>query len=812
MAHTAERIQSIKTPEGPGYPHLPVPSSPKARHSHAPSGNHSPESAARYMTTALLLDILSRDYALSGTITPLGGENSNYLVTLADGSRSVLKIAGSAQSGEFLELEHAATEAVATSDIGLAVPRIQPTIRGAIQSSFTDETGREARARLIRFVEGTPWLDVPLHGSELRKNLGRLLASIELVLGRIDTPAARRTHQWDLTQAHIHRRKTGLIADLSRRMILHEAFAMYEGCARPFLAGLPHSYVHADANDENLLVEGDRIVGLLDFGDSLHNPTVCDLAISLAYVLMGEDDPLGAGAEIVEAYHAVRPLSRQEIEVLFPLVCGRLATTCIIAAERRLKDPDHPDWFITEERAWKTVGAYVGISPVDAASKLASLIDVKPYPDQGAPLAALRKERGERFSPALSLSFSDPVKFVRGRGQFLFDENDRPYLDLYNNVCHVGHTHPRVVRAGQEQMARLNTNSRYAYDAMTEYAERLCKTLPDALSHCFFLNSGSEANELALRLAWTYTGRKDLLVVEGAYHGHTNTLIDISPYKFMGPGGSGRPKEWVHIVPMADGYRGRYKGYDRKAGKAYADEVAGAIRKTDRQIAGFITESVWSCGGQVVPPEGYLEEAFAHVRKAGGVCIVDEVQVGFGRVGKTFWGFQLQNVVPDIVVMGKPIGNGHPLGAVVTTQKIAEAFGRTGMEFFSTFGGNPVSCRIGTAVLDVVQDEGLQQHADVVGEKILAGLRNLMDRHAIIGDVRGVGLVIGIELVKDRETLEPATEEAKRVVDALRERRVLTGTDGLFDNVVKIKPPIILDEADADMAIDVIDRVLSDIV
>jgi 4-aminobutyrate aminotransferase-like enzyme len=357
-------------------------------------------------------------------------------------------------------------------------------------------------------------------------------------------------------------------------------------------------------------------------------------------------------------------------------------------------------------------------------------------------------------------------------------------------------------------MARLNTNTRYLYDGLTDYAQRLCDTLPKELDTCFFVNSGSEANELALRIARAYTCQKDMLVVNNAYHGHTSSMIDISPYKFMGKGGKGKPEPWVHVVPTADGYRGEFKGQGVKPGRAYGNQVGKIIDEIGTPIAGFITESLLSCGGQVIPPRKYFETAFKHVRAAGGLCITDEVQVGFGRVGSNFWAFELQEVIPDIVVMGKPIGNGHPMSAVVTRKEIADVFAN-GMEFFSTFGGNPVSCAIGMAVLDVIRDEGLQKHAKNVGARILKGLDALKERHDIIGDVRGLGLFIGIELVKDRTTLAPATQTASQLVNQLRNKGILLGTDGPFNNVIKIKPPMVITKEDADMFVRVLDDTLS---
>ncbi|HET7372833.1 MAG TPA: aminotransferase class III-fold pyridoxal phosphate-dependent enzyme, partial [Gemmatimonadaceae bacterium] len=424
----------------------------------------------------------------------------------------------------------------------------------------------------------------------------------------------------------------------------------------------------------------------------------------------------------------------------------------------------------------------------------------------------LLADRASRIGGNLSLSYRAPVTAARGWMQYLYDADGRRYVDAYNNVPHVGHCHPRVVEAGARQMRVLNTNTRYLNDRLTEYASRLLATLPRELEVCYFVNSASEANELALRLARAATGRRDMIVLEAAYHGNTTSLIDISPYKHSGPGGAGTP-DWVHVAPLPDVYRGRYRRADADAGAKYASHVGEIVHElaaSGRGVCGFIAETCPSVGGQIVFPPGYLTNVYEHVRAAGGVCIADEVQTGLGRMGTSFWAFEDQRVVPDIVVMGKPLGNGHPIGAVATTRAIAGAFDN-GMEFFSTFGGNTVSCAIGIAVLDVVRDENLQAHARDVGEHMLAGLRALADRHAIVGDVRGSGLFLGVELVRDREGLEPAGEEAAFVAERMRERGVLLGTDGPFHNVVKIRPPMPFDRADADLLVEALDESLRDL-
>jgi 4-aminobutyrate aminotransferase-like enzyme/Ser/Thr protein kinase RdoA (MazF antagonist) len=428
-------------------------------------------------------------------------------------------------------------------------------------------------------------------------------------------------------------------------------------------------------------------------------------------------------------------------------------------------------------------------------------------PSPAETLAARRRLVG----PSLSVSYRRPLKIVRGFGTYLYDECGRAYLDVYNNVPLVGHSHPRVVRAAQEQLALLNTNTRYLHDTIHRYAERLTGLLPEPLRVSYFVNSGSEANELALRLARAATGREDVIVLEHAYHGHTTTLVDVSPCKFDGPGGRGR-KDWVHVAPLPDTYRGPYRRDDPRAGPRYARHVGAILDRLPaegRGLAAFLAESLPSVAGQIVFPPGYLAATYRHVRAAGGVCIADEVQTGFGRLGEHFWGFEGQGVVPDVVVLGKPIGNGFPLGAVVTTPEIATAFAN-GMEFFSTFGGNPVSCAAGLAVLDVVADEGLQERALLVGRRLRDGLARLRQKYALIGDVRGSGLFLGVELVRDRASLEPADDEAAYVVNRLRERGVLTGTDGPHHNVLKLRPPLVLTEADADLLLETFEAVLGE--
>jgi 4-aminobutyrate aminotransferase-like enzyme/Ser/Thr protein kinase RdoA (MazF antagonist) len=422
--------------------------------------------------------------------------------------------------------------------------------------------------------------------------------------------------------------------------------------------------------------------------------------------------------------------------------------------------------------------------------------------------------RRRRFGGNVSVSYgSHPLQLVRGWMQYVFDETGRTYIDAYNNVPHVGHSHPAVVRATASQLAAINTNTRYLHEVVLEYATALTECFPPPLRVCYFTASGTEANELALRLARAHTGARDLVVMDAAYHGHTSTLIDISPYKHAGPGGEG-PPDWVHVSPIPDVYRGAHRAADSQPGLEYARDVGAVIdrmRERGRRLCGYIAETCPSVAGQIMLPEGFLPEVYRLVRAAGGVAIADEVQTGFGRIGTHFWAFERHGVVPDIVVLGKPIANGYPMGAVVTTREIADSFDN-GMEFFSTFGGSTATCAAALATLRATIDEGLQAHALAVGKHLLSALRRLQERHELIGDVRGSGLFIGVELVRDRLTLEPAAGEAAAVVNRMRDLGVLTGTDGPHHNVVKIRGPMPLTIADADVVVAALARALSEAV
>ena len=428
----------------------------------------------------------------------------------------------------------------------------------------------------------------------------------------------------------------------------------------------------------------------------------------------------------------------------------------------------------------------------------------QPKTNSNEELIAYRKQH---LGKSLSLQYNKPIKMVRGVGSYLMDQFGKKYLDTVNNVAHVGHENYEVVKAGQEQMALINTNSRYLHGNINMLAKELLATLPPELNVLHFVNSGSEANELAIRMVKAATGERDIIASEVGYHGNSNMCIDISSYKFDGKGGKGAPKH-THIFPLPDSFRGKYRG--KSSGENYAEEVKKQIKKIQgkgRNVGGFIIEPIISCGGQIELPEGFLSKSYKYIRESGGICISDEVQTGCGRMGKTFWGFQLHNVVPDIVTIGKPLGNGHPLAAVACTQEVAEKFAN-GMEYFNTFGGNPVSCAIGVEVLRTIKREKLQKNALIVGEYLKSELKNCAIEFPIIGDVRGQGLFLGIELVDGK--MNPLEAQADYLANRMKDFGILMSTDGLDHNVLKIKPPIIFSKENAAELIFYLKKILAE--
>ncbi len=466
-------------------------------------------------------------------------------------------------------------------------------------------------------------------------------------------------------------------------------------------------------------------------------------------------------------------------------------------------DPDHrPPVVAPAERGWRHTTADPQLW---WATEAIPGVD----PDSSDDAAALLARRDAVVAPAQEFYYDNPPRIERGRRHHMFDTNGRRYVDMVNNVTILGHSHPAIERAVSRQLRLINTNSRFHYASMVEFSERLAALLPDPLDTVFLVSTGSEANEVALRLMRAATGSREILAVRSAYHGWTTGTDEVTTAINDNPQAADTRPPWVHVVESPNPYRGPHRGAD--AGARYAADVDRAlaeIAEAGGQVSGFIAEPVYGNAGGVLLPDGYLSAAYASVRAAGGICVADEVQVGYGRLGDFFWGFEQQDVVPDIVTMAKCTANGIPVGAVVTTREIAETLRQREGSFFSSMGGSPVGCAAALATLDVLEAEGLQANAAAVGQHIADRVTALADDFPIIGTVHGLGLYRGVELVRDRQTLEPATEEALAIGERMRELGIIVQPTSDYMNVLKIKPPLCLDLEAADAFVDALEVTL----
>jgi 4-aminobutyrate aminotransferase-like enzyme/Ser/Thr protein kinase RdoA (MazF antagonist) len=965
--------------------------------------------------------IASRIFGIRGSARALVSErDQNFQLRASDGRDYVLKISNPAEDPAVLDFQTQALLHIARVAPELPVPHLVTTTEGTSSCTVDGAEGGRFITRLLSYLPGGVLGDAKPSPMLLR-DVGASAARLGQALRGFFHPAARHELPWDLTQAPALRARTHCIEDSELRRRVEGVLDRLADRVLPLLEGMRAQVIHNDVSCNNTLVDGDRVVGVIDFGDMVHAPLVCDLVVPVAELIVEVDDPLGVAMEIAAGYCAVEPLSADEIAVLFDLVLARTAMGIAISAWRVADHPENHAYITAGSEGSRTTlvwlmdrkadffhaclrvagglrassnaprvaqwlsghatemgplfdrelarlrkrvlsaeplsaldrdaghaagalfdGIDVGLhphraagcaaaatgnpsesadlhlgtdlfarcgsaihaplagvvhqlDPVEAKQGLRDLVlehdveggirfytrygnlaetelaglrlgapvekgdqigrvapcgaaihfqiltdwieipggfprvcdpdkwrvwrDLSPDPNAilGIPpetfappqdaIEALLARRVERLGPGLSLFYDRPIHVVRAHGAWLIDASGRALLDAYNNVPQVGHCHPDVVEALSRQAATLNTNTRYIFGSVLEYSDRLVATMPGDLSVCMFVCSGSEANDLAWRLAKAHTGNDGGIVMRDAYHGTTEAVNDLSPAELR-PGEA--PAPHIALLQPPDGYRGPHRRDEPGYAERYADHLDDAIASLAERghaPAAFYLDLILASSGIIKPPPGYLRAAFVKVRAAGGLCVADEVQSGFGRTGSHFWGFEGHGVIPDIVTLGKPIGNGYSMAAVVTTPEIVRSLVRHG-EFFSTTGGNPVACAVGLAVLDVLERERLQENADRVGAYLRSGLESLSDRQPLIGDVRGAGLFIGVELVRNHATLDPAKEETHAVVNAMREDGVLVGIAGRHRNILKIRPPLVFSKANADQLIAALDRAL----
>ncbi len=989
-------------------------------------------------------EILFQLYGIVGQAIELPGEyDMNFKIQVNHKDSYILKISRPGEAIETLDFQQNLLQHLVNNNDGLLAPVPSLDLSDKLISEITDDFNRQRYVRLLSWIPGRMYYQVNPQRDSLRLSLGESCGKLTKALENFDHPNAHRSFEWDLaaslwTCSHLE------LFDSEKQRILGYFQNRFKKTQKGYKK-LRQSVIHNDPNDHNVIVSSDlknpKVLAAIDYGDAIYTQSINDLAITCAYGIMEQEDPLAAALAIIKGYHNNWSVLEEELAYLYDLIAMRLIITVTKSGLNKIQEPDNVYLQVSDEKAWNVLIKWEKLSADFAHFSMRGVCDFSPHPQEKEFLnwakkssfnlkdlfpsrktkdclnldlsvsskwlghlhefsdfdyfefkidklqrahpdkiiaggyleprlvyttdaymkmgnerpesrtvhlgidfwlppetpvhsvlegkvilatndkgdkeyggliilkheikdltfytlyghlsveSALNRKVGEIIKPGqyvanlgnypengnwpphlhfeimlsmldyetdfpgvaykselnvwkslcpdpnflfklenlktiptrtnktlisyrkehlgkgMSMSYDEPLQMVRGMGAYLIDQFGTSYLDTVNNVAHVGHEHLSVVKAGQEQMALLNTNTRYLHQNIVELTEELLKTFPEELSVVHFVNSGSEANELALRMSKVITGHKDILASEMGYHGNTNSCVEISSYKFDGKGGSGCPPH-THIFPIPDSFRGKYRGAN--SGKKYAAEVELKIKSllnSGKAPAAFIIEPIISCGGQVELPSGFLAEAYELVRKAGGLCISDEVQVGCGRIGSSFWGFQQHHVIPDIVTIGKPLGNGHPVAAVVCTKAVADAFAN-GMEFFNTFGGNPVSCAIASAVLKTVKRENLQVNALEVGNFLKKQLLEIAREFTIIKDVRGQGLFLGIELTDD--ALNPLADQTAYLANRMKDLGVLMSVDGPDHNVLKIKPPMVFSKSNAEQVLYGLKKVLSE--
>jgi 4-aminobutyrate aminotransferase-like enzyme/Ser/Thr protein kinase RdoA (MazF antagonist) len=757
-------------------------------------------------TEAAARRILRDGFGLQAELTPLAGErDQNFRADTPAGERFLVKISNPADSADILGMQTAALAHIERADPALPVMRTRPATTGDPWIEVKGTGGRDCAVRVFTFLPGRRTGSAALTAPALR-GYGQVAARLGRALRGFFHPAADYEILWDLTHALKLR---PLLAHLpaARQAPISRILDRFEARVVPALPGLRAQVIHADMSLDNVLLDDDlRVSGIVDFGDMTHAPLVFDLAVAIADVLQDRGDALDAAEVMIAGYTSVTPLEDEEAEILGDLVATRLAMAVTVIAWRRGLYPEHTGYSGTGERVF--LDAIEAVGADDLTRRFRDACRGLPYRRAGSrDLLARRRS----LLPRSPLFYAEPLHLVRGEGVWLFDPDGRRYLDCYNNVPVAGHSHPRVASAISAQQRLLATHSRYLHEAAVDIAARFRSTLPAHLNAVLLVNSGSEANDLAWRIARAATGRSGAVVTDAAYHGVTEATHALSPEEWA----EGERHDHVATVPAPDGYRGRYRRDSAGWAERYAahvDEAAAALG--GRGLAAMYLDPACTSAGVLTPPPGYLREAAARVHALGGLVVADEVQAGYGRTGAHLWSFRPSGIEPDLVVTGKPMGNGFPVAAVVTRSELLAAIPER-TEVFSTFGGNPVACVAALATLDVIEAEGLVANAAEMGGYLRQGLAKLAGAHPVIGDVRGAGLLLGVELVEDPGAPHPpplppspAPGRARAVAEAMRAHGVLLGVTGPAGNVLKIRPPLVFGREHADLLLATLDDVL----
>ena len=725
--------------------------------------------------------------------------DQNFLLRSAGGERRIFKISNAGERPDVLDMEVRAALHALRADPSLPVAAPFPTGIDPDRYVVTvrdEERGTEHMVRMSAFMPGRGSTDgIDLDHATLWA-YGETLARLGRALRGFFHPAADRVLLWNVEHCLALRAMTASIEDPERRALVQSVFDRFEDRVLPRWPGLRAQVVHGDLTLDNALLDDDgRITGIVDFGDMSHTALLADPISALDSLLSvrAGDELFSAAAALLDGYGSVTPLEPDERALLGDTLATRVALTVTISAWRVERFPENARYILSwDHNAWSMLEAFIGAGFDETARRFGA-------PPETPSTEELVARRAAVFGTALApLTYSTPLHLVRGRGVWLEDIDGRRYLDSYNNVPVVGHAHPRVATAIADQARVLNTNLRYLHPRAIELAERLVASMPEGsgLDTVLFLNAGSEATDLAWRLATVATGNTGGLVTTFAYHGVTTASTDLSPEEWRGG--------WCpdHVEPFTPPVE--------EAG-ATAAPVRDAIERLaarGHRPAALFVDTAYTSDGVLAAGASYHAGIAEAAHAAGAFVVADEVQAGYGRSGEHLWSFVACGLQPDLVTLGKPMGNGHPIAAVIARRDDVDRLAGQA-EFFSTFGGNPVAAAAGLAVLDVIRDEQLVSHAAEVGGRLRSGLEALGDRHPSVATVRGRGLLLGVELVHGDGAPDP--EAAARVLDGVRERGVLIGSTGSHDNVLKVRPPLVVSPGEADMIVAAIDEVLADL-
>jgi 4-aminobutyrate aminotransferase-like enzyme/Ser/Thr protein kinase RdoA (MazF antagonist) len=758
---------------------------------------------------------IARDlYGLAVSASALPGErDSNFRLRTADGREFVLKIQEVAADAESTGCLVSVLDHLAEQDPALPVPRLFPTQNGEAIGRFSRGESDYATC-LLSFLPGHLLADSrPSDG--LLHDTGATLARLDRALQGFFHPSLNRRLAWDVRRLPELAEFSGYIEAPALRGTVDRIAGAFRSCL-PRLRGLRSQAIHGDCHAANLLADADgqSIRGILDFGDMIHAPLIFEPAVAMSELLTEAVTPLASVAAVLRGYTRDQTVRADEVELLYDIITARHAVTLLVHAWRRHHDSSgaraldvaamhserslqHLESMTRQAliRTWhEAAGTLSG--PAGARSEAAVETDTA-----GAPTVDLAR-RHRLMGAGAELFYEKPLHLVRGEGVWLYDAQGRAYLDVYNNVPHVGHTHPTVVAAIQRQTAILATHTRYLHEKILDYAERLTARFPAHLNACIFVNSGSEANDVAWRMARMATGHRGGLVMENAYHGVTDAVAALTPSR-------GRPHDpWVvTIAPPPDGL-GAGDAMSAAELAAAARDVDGAIemlRERGFAPAAFYIDTAITSSGIFDPPPAWAAALTARMRAAGSLIVADEVQYGLGRPGSHFWGFERRGLEPDIVTLGKPVANGYPMGVVVANRTLIEAF-QAKFGFFSTFGGSAVAAAAGLAVLEVLDSEKLTANAASVGGYLREQLESVAARHECLGSVRGTGLLLGLEVLERDGS--PSKLRNKRIVNALAsEARILIGYEGPYASILKLRPPMPFRREHADLLAQAIDEV-----